>query len=202
MGYYSPNSKTSKSDAIFYASIIIIASFINAVVGHSFVIHYLQIAIKVRVASSSLIYRKALTLSKKSLSRTTVGHIINLLSNDMQKVVKFWSVFNAIWATIPQAVIILYLLYFIAGPTALVGIVFVLILIPIQCRSMSFKPNKTTKIRILVFMSKKSAFYRLKIALKIDERIRYMNEIISGIQVIKIYTWEQPFVKPIDPIKR
>jgi ATP-binding cassette subfamily C (CFTR/MRP) protein 4 len=51
-------------------------------------------------------------------------------------------------------------------------------------------------------MSKKSAFYRLKIALKTDERIRNMNEIISGIQVIKIYTWEQPFVKLIDFIRR
>jgi ATP-binding cassette subfamily C (CFTR/MRP) protein 4 len=142
MGYYSPNSKTSQTDAIIYASVIVVAIFINVAVSHFFILHYLQIALKVRVACSSLIYRKALTLSKKSFSRTTVGHIINLLSNDMQKVVKFWSVFNAIWSTIPKVIIILYLLYLIAGPTALVGFVFVLFLLPLQSKLMYLNLTK------------------------------------------------------------
>jgi ABC-type bacteriocin/lantibiotic exporter with double-glycine peptidase domain len=136
MGYYSPNTKTTTQEAIIYASIIIIASFTAAVVGHYYVIQFQQIGIKVRVACSGLIYRKTLKLSRKSLNQTTLGHIVNLLSNDMHKVTRLWSAFNAIWATIPQAVIILYLLYFIAGPTALVGVVFVLILIPLQRRFM------------------------------------------------------------------
>ncbi|XP_063913119.1 probable multidrug resistance-associated protein lethal(2)03659 [Zophobas morio] len=186
MGYYSPTeTEVSKTDAIIYASIIVIASFIDAVVGHAWIIQFQQLSMKVRVAVSSLLYRKALRLSKKALNETTVGHIINLLSNDMHQLVLFFGAFNALWASPLQAVLILYILYYISGPTALAGLVFIVTLTPLQ-----------------LLLSKKAAFYRLRIALKTDERIRYMSEIISGIQVIKVYNWEQPFVKLIDAIRR
>ncbi len=43
---------------------------------------------------------------------------------------------------------------------------------------------------------------RLETAEKTDKRIDTMNEIIAGMRVIKMYTWEKPFASLIDLYRR
>lgn len=55
----------------------------------------------------------------------------------------------------------------------------------------------TLILTIPVYSARLSAKYRKQTALKTDERIRLMDEILKGIQVIKMYAWEKPFEKLI-----
>lgn len=48
------------------------------------------------------------------------------------------------------------------------------------------------------YLSNKQGEYRYKIAKATDYRVKIMNEITSGIQVIKMYAWERPFEKIVE----
>jgi ATP-binding cassette subfamily C (CFTR/MRP) protein 4 len=54
------------------------------------------------------------------------------------------------------------------------------------------------KISVAAYLSKVIARLRKEIAVRTDERMRLMNEIVSGIQVIKMYAWEKPFAKLVE----
>lgn len=44
--------------------------------------------------------------------------------------------------------------------------------------------------------------FRADTAVLTDDRIRTMNEVITGIRVIKMYGWEKPFAALVDEVRR
>lgn len=87
---------------------------------------------KMRIAACAVIYRKALKLSKTALTETTVGQMVNLLSNDVARFEYTGQNMHNFWLSPIVSVIAMFLLYTYAGPTGLVGLVFLLTFIPFQ----------------------------------------------------------------------
>ncbi|KAK6644533.1 hypothetical protein RUM43_000800 [Polyplax serrata] len=171
-----PKSQITKSEAIFYASGIVLISLINVFVAHPYMMAILHQSMKIRVASCSLIYRKALRLSRTALGETTVGQVVNLLSNDVNRFDVALIFLHYLWIAPVETIIVTYFMYEVVGWATFLGVLFLLMLIPLQG-----------------LLGKKMSMYRLRTAFRTDERVRLMNEIINGIQVIKMYTWEFPF---------
>uniref|UniRef100_A0A3P9HUZ4 Multidrug resistance-associated protein 4 n=1 Tax=Oryzias latipes TaxID=8090 RepID=A0A3P9HUZ4_ORYLA len=164
-------------EAYSYAAGISLSTFSLALLHHLYFYQVQRAGMKIRVAVCHMIYQKALCLNSSGLAKTTTGQIVNLLSNDVNKFDEVTLYLHFLWLGPLQGIIVTVLLLYAIGPSCLAGMAVLLILMPIQ----------TTFGRLFSSL-------RAKTAVLTDERIRTMNEVVSGIRVIKMYGWEKPFV--------
>ncbi|XP_052900938.1 ATP-binding cassette sub-family C member 4-like [Anopheles moucheti] len=178
--YFRKDSEVTRESAFLYAGAIVLLNALSVITINQYVLGSFQNGMKVRIAVCSVIYRKALRLSRTALGDTAPGKVVNLLSNDVNRF-DIVSVFlHSMWSAPLLAIVIGILLYIEIGVAGLIGMVVIFIVTPIQS-----------------YTGKLTSRFRLQTALRTDERIRLMDEIISGIQVIKMYAWERPFAKLI-----
>ncbi|XP_016524096.1 multidrug resistance-associated protein 4 isoform X2 [Poecilia formosa] len=182
---YDTAEPASVSEAYSCAAGISLATIGLALLHHLYFYQVQRAGMKIRVAMCHMIYRKALCLSSSAMAETTTGQIVNLLSNDVNKFDEVTLYLHFLWLGPLQAVSVILLLLNVIGPSCLAGMVILFILMPIQ----------TLFGRLFSRLRAETA------ALK-DERIRTMNEVISGIRVIKMYGWEKPFGALVDEVRR
>ncbi|CAG9854513.1 unnamed protein product [Phyllotreta striolata] len=180
LDYYNPQSSTSKEQALGYAGLIVAFNAFSSFIRNQFSINAKHVGMRARVAASSLIYRKALKLSNVALGKNSVGKIVNLLSNDVNRFDMAPQLIHQLWVGPLTAIAVMYIIFRDIGMSCMAGIVTIILMSPLQA-----------------YIGRLSAKYRRKTALKTDERIRLMDEVITGIQVIKMYAWEKPFAKLI-----
>ncbi|CAH0722571.1 unnamed protein product, partial [Brenthis ino] len=179
--YWSIDSTMTKQTASFYAGGMVLANFLAAFFNHQGNFYCQQFGMKLRIATSSLLFRKIMRMNNGALGETTAGKIVNILSNDLQRFDMAFLFLHYIWIIPIQLTVVCYLGYMQAGYAALIGLAAImLIALPIQ----GMLGQLLGKIRS-------------RTADKTDERIKVMSEVINGIQVIKMYAWEIPFQKVV-----
>uniref|UniRef100_A0A0U9HSG5 Putative ABCC protein n=1 Tax=Chrysomela populi TaxID=154003 RepID=A0A0U9HSG5_CHRPP len=171
---------TSQNEAFVYAAILVLCLIVNTFLANPTFMGLQHISMKLRVSCSSLVYRKVLKFSRTALANTTVGHLVTLLSNDVSKFDQMFVLAHYAWIGPIQVALGTWLLYQQIGIGSLFGVGFLVSFVPLQ-----------------IYLANKTSVLRLRTALRTDERVRLMNEIISGIQVIKMYCWENSFAKLI-----
>ncbi|XP_014208436.1 probable multidrug resistance-associated protein lethal(2)03659 [Copidosoma floridanum] len=174
--YYKPKPLITYDAALMYA-----AGIVGAIATANVTMNYslygaFHVGGRIRISVCSLIYRKALKLSKTALGETAPGKIVNLLANDVNRFDIIMNFINYMWSAPLLTLCIGAILYNESGYAGVAGIVAIFLVVPMQS-----------------YLGKLSSRFRLQTAIKTDERVRLMDEIISGVQVIKMYAWEKPF---------
>ena len=124
-------------------------------------------------------------ISQQRLLEKTTGNVIDLISNDVQRIelAPRW-ICTALLAVFEFVTVVLFLLYFIGWPT-ITGILFPLAVIP-----------------CIMIISHVCAQLRLETAEVTDRRISLMNELVSGIRAVKAHAWEENYREKVQEVRR
>ncbi|KAI5754630.1 hypothetical protein M8J77_010162 [Diaphorina citri] len=180
---YSETPDAPTSDGIFWALCLILSEILRIVfVTWVWAMNY-RTATRLRAACMGLLYKKVIRLN--SLGNKSVGELINLFSNDSQRIYDM-TLFAPLIAGGPLTLLLGgYYIYWLLSPWALSGILVFIIFYPVQYG-----------------LSKLTSHYRGKTYSTTDERIKIISEVISFIKLIKMYAWEKNFARKLDDTRR
>ncbi|KAG7334686.1 hypothetical protein KOW79_001282 [Hemibagrus wyckioides] len=159
-----------------FAFSMFLLSCLQSLFNHQYMYSCFTVGMRVKTAIMGLVYRKSLVISNTARRACTVGEIVNLVSTDTQKLMDFVVYFNAVWLAPIEVALCLFFLWQRLGPSALAGITTVIFIFPLN--------------GLIAKMRSKLQEFQMK---HMDGRIKLMNEILSGIKILKFYAWEKAF---------
>ncbi|XP_015036527.1 multidrug resistance-associated protein 1 isoform X5 [Drosophila pseudoobscura] len=168
---------------LFSVTLFVLAAAQTFILGQYFHRMFI-VGLRIRTALINAIYRKALRISNATKKESTVGEIVNLMAVDAQRFMELTTYLNMIWSAPLQIGLALYFLWQQLGPSVLAGLAVMIILIPVN--GVIASRIKTYQIRQMKYK---------------DERVKLMNEVLSGIKVLKLYAWEPSFEKQVLDIR-
>ena len=146
-----------------YAAALFITTLLSAFLNVHFTNAMNKLSLRIRSALIACIYRKAVLVKLNELSKHSIGQIVNYMSIDSGSITNAFPSFHQFWSLPFQISITLYLLYAQIGLSFLVGVGFVVILIPVN-KLLSDYIGKVQK-RLMLYK---------------DQRVKVVTEFLQG----------------------
>ncbi|XP_048254590.1 multidrug resistance-associated protein 1-like [Haliotis rufescens] len=176
-------SKTDWKGYVIVASFFLVSMFQSIVLSQCVFLSF-NIGLKIKTALVTAVYKKALTMNNESRRQYTTGAIVNMMSVDCARVQEVTSSLWVLWSAPLMLSVGLYFLYQTIGVAIFAGITVMLVLAPIN-------------FKISTYLRK---FHNKRLTVK-DQRLKFMNEVLTGIKVLKLYAWEASFREKITAIR-
>ena len=156
--YFQDDSDIPIWQAYLYATGVVLGSALFTITNHTYFFGVLCVGMKIRIAACSLVYKKvsrsqvslhytlmsnlatidsifvsqSLLLSQKALGQTTIGQMVNLLSNDVNRFDFSVLLLHYLWVGPLQALICVVILYQLIGPSCFAGFSILILFVPFQ----------------------------------------------------------------------
>ncbi|ORX80639.1 P-loop containing nucleoside triphosphate hydrolase protein [Anaeromyces robustus] len=182
---YIEHHKKGKDDEIkgYVISVAFLLTFIFSTICHN-QLHFqsTKIGIRVRSGLMVLIYRKLLTLSALT---NGMGNIVNLISNDCNRIAEVCVNLHYCWSSLLEAILICILAYIEIGKSAFPAIALIIVIfIPLQ-----------------IYFAIRTSSLAYESTKNIKDRVRLMSEILTVIKLIKFYAWERFFEDNVNKVR-
>ena len=124
-------------------------------------------------------------VTQQSLLKTTTGNVMDLISNDVQRMETAPTGICVCFFSFSDIVVVSALVFHLIGWQGLMGILFSTMLLP-----------------CVLFISSVCARLHLEISKVSDRRISLMNELVTGIRALKTHAWEEYYEKKVMDVRR
>ncbi|GAQ87187.1 ATP-binding cassette transporter subfamily C [Klebsormidium nitens] len=181
-------SKKHQDINLGWGIFLVIAMFLTSVV-QSLTQHHCftgsqRVGMKIRSAVSMAVFDKLLVMRSVALGGTTSGEMMNLLTNDTQKLLECATYFHFVWHGVVEMIVVCIFAVIEAGPAALGGVAIIVLINPIQ----AWMASVIGKIR--------------NRAVKLtDARVRLVSEVLTGVRVVKYNGWSGSFLARIQGLR-
>eukprot|EP00904_Undaria_pinnatifida_P007302 jgi/Undpi1/3701/HiC_scaffold_16.g07071.m1 len=164
--------------------LFIVGFFGNGLLTNHYFLSLYVLGMDARTMLNGVTYSKALRLSNKARQSTSTGELVTLMSNDAQRLPDMSLSVHTPWSTGIFIAIAIYLLVRLLGASALAGVLFLLLMIPVQG----------------YLAAKQMGLQRAQMK-QTESRVKVINEVLQGIRIVKYYAWEVPFVERISSLR-
>lgn len=152
---------------------------------HHFFYRSMSTGVLLRGGLITAIYSRSLRLTARARVTLSNGKLVNHISTDVSRIDSCAGYFHMAWAAPIQLTICLILLLINLGPSALAGFAIFFLATPLQ-----------------TYGVKRMFSLRMKSMVWTDKRSKLLQELLSGIRVIKFFSWEVPFLKRVSEYRK
>ncbi|GAB5359859.1 hypothetical protein AAMO2058_000578200 [Amorphochlora amoebiformis] len=157
---------------------------VNTLILHQYFHRMFRFGMRIRATLIVAVYSKAMRLSQFARNRYSIGEIVTLMSADAQRLQDVMPFFHVIWSGPYQAALCLYFLYQQVGISMCAGLAAILLMVPVNG-----------------LMAKKMQVYQRELMKRKEKRIKFTDEAVKSIKVLKLYAWEYAFGDRIEDLR-
>ncbi|KAK9476428.1 P-loop containing nucleoside triphosphate hydrolase protein [Lipomyces japonicus] len=181
---YNTENQQPISAGVIVAIGMFSCSFLQTVFQQQYMQRAFGTAMTIKSSLTSTLYRKAMVLSIDGRAQKSTADIVNLMAVDVQRLQEITQSGQGLWSGPFQIILCLYNLHALVGNSMWAGVLVTLL----------------TMILNAHIARRQRALQKVQMKVK-DKRTRLTGEILVSIKSIKLYAWEESFIRKLNEIR-